>query len=148
MRCLKKNKQKMYYALLSGTTPVYQLDGQGNKIVDYTDPVTGEVYYVETGVDMPLYSEAVAFDGNIALSGSDVSRQEFGISDDRYEAVLVVNKNQLPITETSLIWYQTTPTTKTVDEKKYADDSTADYKVVRIIPSLNVDRYILAKVVK
>ena len=147
MRCLKKNKQKMYYAQLVGTTPEYQLDDQGNKIVDYTDPQTGTVYYVETGVDIPLYSEAVAFEGNISLSGSDVTRQEFGISDDKYEAVLVLDKG-FPITETTLLWYQTTPTTKTVDTKTYADDSTADYKVLKVIPSLNNDRYILAKVVK
>lgn len=147
MRCLNKNKQKLYYALLVGTTPEYQLDDQGNKIVDYTDPQTGEVYYVETGVDIPLYSEAVSFNGNISFGGSDVTRQEYGIADDKYEAVLVVNKG-LPITETSLLWYQTTPTTKTIDEKKYAEDSTADYKVLKIIPSLNNDRYILAKVVK
>lgn len=148
MRCLNKNKQKLYYALLTDEVPIYELDDQGNKIVDYTDPVTGDVYYVETGVKEPLYSQAVAFNGNIALSGSDVSRQEFGISDDKYEAVLVVTKGLLPITETSLLWYQTTPTTKIVDEKTYANEATADYKVLKIIPSLNVDRYILAKVVK
>ena len=146
MRCLKKNKQKLYYALLVGTTPEYELDEHGNKIVDYESG--GVTYYVETGVDEPLYSEAVAFDGNIALGGSDVTRQEYGISDDKYEAVLVTNKGLLPITETSLIWYQTTPTTKTVDTKTYADESTADYKVLKVIPSLNNDRYILAKVVK
>lgn len=148
MRCLNKNKQKMYYAQLVDTIPEYQLDEDGNKIVDYTDPETGEIYYVETGVDIPLYSVAVEFTGNISLGGSDVTRQEYGISDDKYEAVLVMDKNELPITETSLLWYQTTPTTKTVEEKTYADDSTADYKVLKIIPSLNNDRYILAKVVK
>ena len=148
MRCLRKNKQKLYYSLLVGESPVYELDEHGNKIVDYTDPKTGDVYYVETGDTIPLYSEPVEFYGNIAMSGSDVTRQEFGISDDRYEAVLVTNKGQLPITETSLLWYQTTPTTKTIDEKTYANDSTADYKVLRVIPSLNGDRYILAKVVK
>ena len=146
MRCLKKNKQKLYYALLVGSVPEYQLDKNGNKIVDYESG--GVTYYMETGVDDPLYSVAVAFEGNISLGGSDVTRQEYGISEDKYEAVLVTNKGQLPITETSLLWYQTTPTTKTVDQKTYADDSTADYKVLKVIPSLNNDRYILAKVVK
>lgn len=146
MRCLKKNKQKLYYALLVGSVPEYQLDENGNKIVDYESG--GVTYYMETGVDDPLYSVAVAFEGNISLGGSDVTRQEYGISEDKYEAVLVTNKGQLPITETSLLWYQTTPTTKTVDQKTYADDSTADYKVLKVIPSLNNDRYILAKVVK
>ena len=146
MRCLLKNKQKMYYALLVGTSPVYKLDKNGNKIVDYVDG--GKTYYVKTGMSDPLYSEAVAFEGNIAFAGADLLRQEFGISDENYEAVLVLNKDEIPITETSLIWYQTTPGEKTIDDKKYADDSTADYRILRIIPSLNNDRFILAKVVK
>ena len=146
MRCLKKNKQKLYYSLLIGESPNYVLDEHGQKIVDYESG--GVTYYKETGTKVLIYSEPVMFDGNIALSGSDVTRQEFGVSDDRYEAVLVTNKNLLPITETSLLWYQTEPQTKNINGGICADDTTADYKVLRVIPSLNNDRYILAKVVK
>ena len=146
MRCLKKNKQNLYYALLIGETPEYELDEYGNKKIAYVED--GVTYYVETGTKLLLYSAPVAFEGNIALSGSDVIRQEFGVSDERYEAVLVQNKGELPITETSLLWYQTPPQTKIIDEKTYADDATADYKVLKVIPSLNNDRYILSKVVK
>jgi len=148
MRCLKKNKQKMYYSLLVGTVPIYALDAQGNKIVDYTDPITGTVFYRETGSKQTLYTEPVRFYGNIAMSGSDVDRKEFGISEAKYEAVLVMNKGEIPISETSLIWFQTEPQTKIVDGTTYADDSTADYRVLKVSPSLNVDRYILDKVVK
>lgn len=146
MRCLKKNKQTLYYALFEGTIPAYEYDEHGDKIVDYE--AEGVTYYVETGSQINLYTEPVRFEGNIALSGSDVTRQEFGVSDDRYEAVIVTNKGQLPITETSLLWYQTTPTTKEIDGETHADDSTADYRVLKVVPSLNNDRYILAKVVK
>lgn len=148
MRCLKKNKQTIYYALLIDTVPVYKLDSNGNKIVDYVDEETGETYYVETGVKMPLYSPAVMFKGNIAFAGADLLRQEYGISDERYEAVLVLNEGQIPINETSLIWYETTPGTKIIDGVEYADDSTADYRVLKPVPSINNDRYILGKVVK
>jgi len=75
-------------------------------------------------------------------------RVEYGISDENYEAVLVLNKDQIPLKDTSLIWYQTEPNTKEIDGVKYADDATADYKVLRSVPSLNNDRFILAKVVK
>lgn len=146
MRCQLINKQKLYYALLVGTEIEYELDEQGNKIVDYIED--GVTYYVETGVTRPLYSQAVEFKGNIAFAGADLLRQEFGISDENYEAVLVLNKNQIPITNTSLIWYQSTPTTKVIDTKTYADDSTADYRVLKGVPSLNNDRFILGKVVK
>lgn len=148
MRCLLRNKQKLYYALLQGTLPQYKLDKNGNKIVDYVDEETGETYYVTTGTKIPVYSPAKEFKGNIAFAGADLLRQEFGISDENYEAVLVLNKDEIPITDTSLIWYQTPPGAKTIDDVEYADDSTADYRVLRSIPSLNNDRYILAKVVK
>lgn len=148
MRTLLRNKQTLYYALLDGTLPEYELDNEGNKIVDYVDEETGVTYYVETGVNTPVYSPAVEFKGNIAFAGADLLRQEYGISDENYEAVLVLNKDQIPITETSLIWYQTKPGTKIIDDVEYADDATADYRVLRSVPSLNNDRFILAKVVK
>ena len=146
MRCLKKNKQTLYYALLLGESPVYKLDKNGNKIVDYIKD--GKTYYVETGSPKLVYGEPLPFMGNIALSGSDVTRQEYGISDEKYEAVLVMNKDEIPVTETSLLWYQTTPVTYTEDKQVHADPSSADYKVLKVIPSLNNDRFILAKVVK
>lgn len=148
MRCLKKNKQNMYYSLLLGETPVYALDEHGNRKVDWIDEETGEVHYIETGSTVKLYSEPVSFKGNIAMSGSDVDRTEFGVSEANYEAVLVMTKGEIPITETSLIWFQTPPTTKVIEGVTYADDSTADYRVLKVSPSLNVDRYILDKVVK
>ena len=146
MRCLKKNKQKLYYSLLIGTSVEYELDANGNKIVEYTDGQT--TYYRETGDGIPLYSAPAEFEGNIAMSGSDIARVEFGIDEAHYEAVLVLKKGTVPLTETSLIWYQTTPVTKTIDEKTYADESSADYRILKVSPSLNNDVYILGKVVK
>ena len=143
MRCLKRNKQKMYYSLLLGTSKEYQLDANGNRIYDEK---TGE--YLVTGNKIKLYSEPVEFKGNIAMSGSDVFRTEFGVDEAKYEAVLVMNKGEIPVTETSLLWFQTTPVTKKIDDKNYADESSADYRVLKVSPSLNVDKYILAKVVK
>ena len=148
MRCMRRNKQKLYYALLIGTEPEYELDGSGNRVVDYVDETTGETFYVETGENKLIYGKPIEFEGNIALAGSDLLRQEFGISDEHYEAVLVLNKGEIPITETSLLWYQTEPGTKLVNNEIYADEATADYRVLRSVPSLNNDRYILAKVVK
>lgn len=147
MRCLKKNKQKMYYSLLIGKMPNYVYEN-GEKKVDWVDEETGEIHYVEKGTSLKLYSVPVPFEGNIAMSGSDVARVEFGVSEANYEAVLVMTKGEIPITETSLIWFQTPPQTKTIEDTEYADDSTADYRVLKVSPSLNVDRYILDKVVK
>ena len=147
MRCLKKNKQKMYYALFEREEVMYALDDDGNKIIDWTDE-HGIPHYRETGDTFNLYSAPVEFYGNIAMSGTDVDRVEFGVSEAKYEAILAMTKNELPITETSLIWFQTSPATKKIDGQTYADDSTADYRVLKVSPSLNEDRYILDKVVK
>lgn len=138
----------MYYSLLIGEAVNYARDKNGNKIVDWIDEETGEVHYRETGTKSTLYSAPVPFKGNIAMSGGDVDRAEFGVDMARYEAVLVTNKNQLPITETSILWFKTTPITYTADGVTYADANSADYKVLKVSPSLNVDRYILDKVVK
>ena len=148
MRTQLRNKQRLYYALLVDTIPQYDLDDEGNKIVDYVDEETGETYYVESGTRTPVYSTPVEFRGNIAFAGADLLRQEYGISDENYEAVLVLNKNEIPLQDTSLIWYQSDPGTKIVNDVEYADDSTADYRVLKSVPSLNNDRFILAKVVK
>lgn len=148
MRCLNKNKQKMYYSLLIGEAVNYAKDANGNKIVEWTDTQTGEVHYRETGTKKLVYSEPVPFKGNIAMSGGDVDRAEFGVDMNKYEAVLVTNKNYIPISETSILWYKTKPVTYVEDDVTYAVASSADYKVLKVSPSLNVDRYILDKVVK
>lgn len=136
MMTLAANKQKLYYALQSDVSfPVYDyyIDGEGNK-----HPIdTGETYYP--------YPEAILFYGNIAMSGGDVQNTEYGLDISSYEAVLIVGKGELPINETSLIWAETEPKIK---DDGTVDSFTADYRIVKISPSLNFDKYILAKVIK
>ena len=131
MRTLKKNKQKMYYATLVDTIQEEYIDEDGNRY--------------PTGEPKNIYSEPIEFEGNIAMSGGEAEAQEFGLNLADYEAVLVVDKNTLPITETSLIWHVTEPT-KGIDGN--TDEYSADYRIVKISPSLNFDKYVLKKVVK
>ena len=146
MRNLQRNKQNLYYALYKGKETKYKLDDYGNKILVWVDesqdpPVE---YYEEDGVK-DTYYDAVKFKGNIALSGGDAQAVDYGVSVGEYEAILITEKDSIPITETSLIWHNTEPT---VGADGYVDDATADYKVIKVKPSLNQDRYVLAKVVK
>lgn len=125
----------MYYALYSGEIPIYEY---------YTDS-EGNIIPIDTGETTTGYELPVEFSGNIALSGGESEAQEFGLNLSDYEAVLVVGKNVLPIDETSLIWQNTEP--------KYNADGTvdrfsSDYTVVKVSPSLNVDKFVLKKVVK
>lgn len=144
MRTLAKNKQKMYYSLLIGQVPIYEYDESGNKIIEHID-TEGNVYYRETGEYKIAYTEPIEFYGNIAMSSGESQAVDFGINLADYSAVLVVDKHTLPINETSLIWHETKPT---VDISGHSDQHTADYTVVKLSPSLNVDRYVLQKVVK
>ena len=121
----------MYYATLVDTIQEEYIDEDGNRY--------------PTGEPKNIYSEPIEFDGNIAMSGGEAEAQEFGLNLADYEAVLVVGKNTLPITETSLIWHDTEPT-KGIDGN--TDEYSADYRIVKISPSLNFDKYVLRKVVK
>lgn len=141
MRTLNRNKRKLYYSNLVGTTPVYKLDSQGNKIVAYTDTSTTPptIYYEELGYKENVYSTPAEYYGNIVITGGDSLEAEFGVSLANYSAVLVVDKGSLPITETSLVWFESTPNTN-------ADNY--DYTVGKVVPGLDSDRFLLNKVVK
>lgn len=147
MRTLVRNQQKLYYAELIDSEPVYALDENGNRIVAFVDEsvIPPVVYYEERGVTEKHYSEPIPFEANIAQSNGDMREQEYGLSEGAYEAILVTEKGKYPITKTCLIWHTTEPE---VDEKGYAISASADYTILSINTSLNVDKYVLGKVVK
>ena len=144
MRSLKKNKQKLYYSLFIEERPKYALDENGEKIVEYVDS-EGNEYYRETGDTERVYSLPIEFLGNIAMSSGEVEATEFGLNVADYEAVLIVDKGLLPIDETSVIWHESEPKIKF---NEYAVASSADYSIIKLSPSLNVDKYVLKKNVK
>jgi hypothetical protein len=136
MRTLNKNAQKMYYANQDRVVPIYE----------YYEDEDGNLIPLDTGETKLIYGEPIEFKGNISLSnGGEVEVQEFGLDIGLYSAILVVSKNTLPITETSLIWCENEPK-KDIDGN--TDEFSADYRIVKISPSLNVDKYVLQKVVK
>ena len=146
MRTLAKNKQKMWYALFKGEEPEYEIDETGQKIVDYIDE-DGNIYYRETGNKIPTYFEPVSFYGNISMSGGEVNTQEYGIDVSGYDALLVLDKDEIPIEETSLVYFESEPQYKDLD-KTIVDGNKADYRVLAIKPSLNQLKIILGRIVK
>ena len=143
MMTLNQNKQKLYYALLDNVVPIYETDDDGNII--YYEDEEGNKIPLETGDTKIIYSKPIEFYGNIAMSGGEVEVQEFGLNLADYEAILVLGKNTLPITETSLIWQNTEPK---FNNYGTVDENSADYKIVKINKSKNYDKYVLSKVVK
>lgn len=144
MRMLNRNKQELYYALYLGEEPVYELDENGEKIVEYID-TEGNVYYLESGYSKAVYGNIGCFLGNITTSGGKLTDSEFGLDTSDYEAVLMVDKGLLPIDETSLIWQDSKPE---VGIDGYVDGNTADYRIVKLSPSLNIDKYVLKRNIK
>ena len=147
MRTLNKNTTQMWYATHRDSEDIYKLDEHGNKIIVYVDNSTipPTTYYEKIGHTKEGYSAPVEFYGNIAFNKSgEAETTEFGVSLAEYEADVTVSKDLLPIDETSLIWVHE----PLMDGDGYAVGSDADYKVLKVKPSLNVCKYLLAKVQK
>lgn len=146
MRTLARNKQKLKYSLRQERVPIYELDENGNKIVDYVTE-EGEEIYKETGSYTSRWSEPVIFYGNIAMSGGEAEAQEFGLSLADYDAVLLLMRNEVPLTEGALIWIKSEVTYKN-EENTELDEKSADFTVLRVSESINFSKYILRAVVK
>lgn len=143
MRTARRNKQRMMYALLDGTYPEYALDANGDKIIDYTDE-QGNVHYLETGNEIITYFAPVEFYANISLNAGETQQTEYGIDISSYDASVTYLRKEFPITETTLIWFETEP----VFKDGHVDPKTADFKVVSVKPSLNYEKILLSKLVK
>ena len=133
MRTLRKNKQTIYYALKAERTAVTSED---------TIIVDGETVYIDNGDYELSYDTPVEFLGNISFSGGDSNDVEIGLDMSAYDAIIVTDNHKIPITETSLIWFETAPPSVT------NDGSTADYSVVAVRNSLNQTKAILKRRVK
>lgn len=144
MRTANKNKQNMYYALMDNQVPVYERDSLGN--IRYI-VVDGEQVPVTTGDYTMGYNKPVAFNGNIAMSSGEINIAEFGVDVSNYDAVLVVDKDKIPITETSLIWFGEEPTYEDA-EQTLVKANLATYRVLAIKPSLNGLKAVLKRIVK
>lgn len=136
MRTLNKNKQRLFYANQDKIVPIYE---------EYTDE-DGNTYPLDTGETKLVYGEPVEFKGNISMSSSgEAQAVEFGLNLSDYSAILVTDKDYVPLSETSLIWYENEPKK---DTDGNTDEYSADYRVVKLSPSINVSKYALQKVVK
>lgn len=146
MRLPKINKQMMKYALLIGEEPVYILDENGNKIVDYVDS-EGNVYYRETGETQKVYSLPVEMEASVSFSGGEAQAQEYGIDVGQYDAVLITKVDEYPITETSVLWMDS-EVEYTDSSKTHPNANKADFRVLAVKPSLNYQKVILGRIVK
>lgn len=104
MRDLRRNQRKMFYSLY--------ITQDNESDYDVLDTVA-------------KYSAPVEFRASLSEGKSDAEDSPFG-KDISYDRIISTVNKSLPITETSLIWYETKPV---LLEDGSADPSSADYKV-------------------
>lgn len=85
MRCLKRNLQTVYYALLEDSTE--ETDEYGNVIGQFEKD----------------YSDPVAIKMNVSAARGTVDVEQFGINAN-YSRTLVTDNLNCPITESSILW--------------------------------------------
>lgn len=144
MRLLRKNMQPMKYSLQDGRVAIYETDENGDIVYIEVD---GEKIPVETGEYETGYSAPVDFMGNISMSGGEAEAKEFGMDIGDFDAVIVLEKDAIPITETSIIWH-TSPVKYKGEQNTIVDSKSADYAVKRVSPSLNFTKVLLQRIVK
>lgn len=145
MRTLRKNQQKMKYALQDAEIPVYERDEDGNIL--YYEDSEGNKMPLEKGETEIGYSKPVEFMSSIAMSGGEAEAEEYGLSISDYNATLLCEKGVYPIVEGSLIWTKSEVGYKDANNE-ITDPASADYSVVKCSESLNFVRYVLKAVVK
>ena len=144
MRILRKNMQPMKYSLQDGRIPIYERDENGDIVYIEVD---GEKIPVETGEYETGYSAPVDFMGNISMSGGEAEAKEFGMDIGDFDAVIVLEKDAVQLTETSIIWH-TSPVKYKDEQNTIVDSKSADYAVKRVSPSLNFTKVLLQRIVK
>lgn len=136
--------QPMKYSLQDGRVPIYERDENGDIVYIEVD---GQKIPVETGEYETGYSAPVDFMGNISMSGGEAEAKEFGMDIGDFDAVIVLEKDAVPITETSIIWH-TSPVKYKDEQNTIVDSKSADYAVKRVSPSLNFTKVLLQRIVK
>ena len=136
--------QPMKYSLQDGRVPIYERDENGDIVYIEVD---GEKIPVETGEYETGYSAPVDFMGNISMSGGEAEAKEFGMDIGDFDAVIVLEKDAVPLTETSIIWH-TSPVKYKDEQNTIVDSKSADYAVKRVSPSLNFTKVLLQRIVK
>lgn len=144
------NKQAMKYSLQGQTVTIYERDDDGN-ILYYTDN-DGEPYLDSEGNKIPKileektgFSEPVDFKANIAFSGGEAQSKEYGFDTADFDAILLTDRNTLPIQKGDLIWLDSKPT---YTSDRLVDETSADFTIVGIKPALYSTKYMLKAVVK
>lgn len=116
MRTLKRNKQKVFYALYNGVQEL--TDASGNYTGEYA----------------PSYGTPVEIRVNVSAAKGTADVEQFGI-DTPYSKTIVTDDMACPIAEDTVLWIGKTPT-----------DGEHNYVVVCVAKSINSITYAVREV--
>lgn len=140
MRLQRKNKVYITYSLFDHVEPIYKRDEAGDVVMQEVD---GQAVPVEIGM-REIYTKPVRKLVSFSTGGKSAINEEYGINDTDWNAMIMVELGRLHLDSKSLVWRKSSVIYRadgTVDPKS------AEYKVVRSLPSNTVHRFLLAKVV-
>lgn len=137
---LEINKQKLAYSIQGEQVAEYQtIDGE----IQYID-VDGEQIPIETGNYTTGFGDPVVFYANIAFSGGEAQEQEYGFNVSDYDATLLTERGEFPLSKGDLIWLDSEIGYK----NGRPDPTTADFVIVGVKPALETTKYMLKANVK
>lgn len=113
MRTLLRNKQRFWFANITGTTR------------------TVDEYGYETGESEVAYSEPIEFEANISAARGTTDLDAFGINTN-YTKTIVTDDLTVPIDKSTILWIDCEP-----DENGEAGNIKHDYVVVAVAKSIN-----------
>lgn len=140
MRLQRKNKVYITYSLFDRIEPVYKQDEYGNVV---TDVIDGDQVPIEVG-QRELYTKPKRKLVSFSTGGKSAIKDEYGIDETDWNAMIMVELGRLNLDSRSLVWRNNSVTYR---EDGSVDPNSAEYKVVRVLPSNTVQRYLLQKVV-
>ena len=140
MRLQRKNKIYITYSLFDRIEPIYKHDEYGNVV---TETIDSELVPVEIG-QRELYTAPERKLVSFSTGGKSAIREEYGIDDTDWNAMIMVELGRLNLDTQSIVWRNNSVTYR---EDGTVDPNSAEYKVVRVLPSNTVQRYLLQKVV-
>lgn len=131
MRCMDRNKSKLWYALYLGNDEI--IDDDGNR----------------TGQYGPSYGKPKSLKANISAAKGDASTRQFG-EDESYDKVIVHHNPRLEIDEYSVLWIDRTPVLDRAGNLALDMDGSEitphDYIVKRVARSINSVSIAISKV--
>lgn len=140
MRLQRKNKKWITYSLFDRIEPVYKHDDNGDVV---TETIDGEQVPVEVG-QRELYTKPKRKLVSFSTGGKSAVKEEYGIDETDWNAMIMVELGKLYLDTQSIVWRNNSVTYR---EDGSVDPNSAEYKVVRVLPSNTVQRYLLQKVV-